>query len=623
MNITMKEIISKRKKLWYEHMDISLDEEYRNATVEYLFREDSKMLRDELFNNPELLIESFFVIVDKNQMTVPFFLNPVQQKFIDILNEDVRLFKEGKVNHLKYLILKGRQQGFTSFINAFAVALAICRRNFSGYTLADSTSNAEDIFSDKGKFYFDNLPQALKPDIKYNTRRELDFNNADGTGLNSKWRVATAGNKDAGRSKTLNFFHGSEVAFWDNILNVLIGLAEAFTKQAIVILETTANGFNEYKELWDKNNNYKNLFFEWWLTPEYHLGFESESIKEDFIRKINSGATKEPEDVQSESWVFSRLKWLRDVKLIDDYSKLYWYYNKWKDKGESIKQEYPCTPEEAFLASGRNYFATSELIKRIDEVKGVKYSKGYFRYRFGTSPHTGEKIILNNSIEFIEDNKTGFIKIFKEPSGTGRYILSADTAGDGSDFNAGHILTPDGTQLAVIKLIEDEDLFADQLYCLGTKYNNALMAIETNFSTYVNNTLQNREYPNIYTRQTSPDVISGNYTNKIGFNTNKATRPALLGMLREIVRDEVYKINDEDTLKEMLSFVINQSGKPEAMQGYHDDLIMSYGIGLYCGNQIPPEQIAAVNIPDGYWLESELEDMGYPNYMIQAYLQRR
>ena len=84
---------------------------------------------------------------------------------------------------MKYLLLKGRQQGMTSFINAYQLACAISKKNFSGYTLADNAENTEHIFADRGKFYFDNLPESLKPTIRYSNRREFDFSKEGGGGL--------------------------------------------------------------------------------------------------------------------------------------------------------------------------------------------------------------------------------------------------------------------------------------------------------------------------------------------------------------------------------------------------------------------------------------------------------
>ena len=260
-----RQIIEKRREMWESARDIEKDREYIEAVARFLVMPEGADLREEIHHHPELLIEMVFVIVDKKLQTVPFFLNEVQRSFIEDLNRAIEEQRAGQRLDLKFLVLKGRQQGFTSLITAYQLACSITRKNFAGFTLADSSDNTETIFEDKAKFPITHLGP-LKPTEKYNTRRELLFER-----LNSKWRVATAGSKDIGRSKTLNFFHGSEVAFWSKGINaVMTGLGQALTKDSIQILETTPNGFNEFKDLWDGavdgDNSWEPKFYQWWLT---------------------------------------------------------------------------------------------------------------------------------------------------------------------------------------------------------------------------------------------------------------------------------------------------------------------------------------------------------------------
>ena len=620
-----RQIIDKRKDLWYSKGDINLDNDYREATANYMLSDKGSNLRKEIKEHPEYMIEMFYVIVDKEQQTVPFFLNDIQIEFMELLNRDKQLYQEGKVLHLKYMVLKGRQAGFTSFINAYQLACAITQKNFSGYTLADNADNTENIFSDKAKYYFDNLPDKIKPTTKYSSRKELDFSKENGKGMNSKWRVATAGNRDAGRSKTLSFFHGSEAAFWVDLKKLLTGLAEAFTKSCIVILETTANSYNEYKTMWDDpDSNYRKLFFEWWKTQEYQYEFETKSIEEQFKADVMA-ATEGQENADFEMWCLSKCQWLLEVKGLS-WQQVYWYYHKWKDKKATIKQEYPCTPEEAFLASGKNYFNTEIISKRKDYLvnlyKDHKIKNGYFTYKYATSPWTGEKTIDDNSIQFIIDDEIGYIKIYQDNIGpTEPYVIGADTAGDGSDFNVGQVIDSNQMQVATIRLQKDEDLFADQLYCLGKMYNEALISVEVNFSTYVNSTLVNREYPNIYIRETPQDAISMQITKKIGFNTNKATRPALLAELKTLLRDRPECFNDMDTLDEMFTFIVDSKSKPVAIVGKHDDTIMALGIALYSQEQQLNELKVAADKLEGDYTDTELEDLGYSAYEIRQYKQ--
>ena len=251
---------------------------------------------------------------------------------------------------------------------------------------------------------------------------------------------------------------------------ILVGLAEAFTKNCIVILETTANGYNEYKSMWDDDNNYTKLFFEWWKTSEYRLEFESATALGEFKKSVTEATESLTDDADMESWVFHRLYWLKAKGM--DWQQLYWYFNKWKDKKSSIKQEYPCSPEESFLATGKNFFNMEIVAKRLDELKehykSYKPIRGYFTYKYGTSQWTNEKTILDNTIEFVEDYEIGYITLFNtDIPQTEPYTIGADTAGDGSDFNQGYVINTNQEQVAWIRLQKDEDLFADQLYCLG------------------------------------------------------------------------------------------------------------------------------------------------------------
>lgn len=576
MMLTSKDIIERRKELWQEHKDIEQDKAYRNAIGLYIMQEEAETLRAEIAETPEILIEMFFVVVDKEQKTVPFFLNELQQDLIGHIRGAITEYRAGKRNHLKFLLLKGRQSGFTTVISAFQLCFSIIQKNFAGYTLADNADNTEAIFTDKAKYTYDNLPEQLKPSEKYNSRRELHFDK-----LNSRWRVATAGNKDVGRSKTLNFFHGSECAFFSSLKTTLTGLGEALTKDAIQILETTANGYNEYKDLWDDTENtWEKLFYEWWRTSEYRLSFETAEIEQDFKKRVVNAVGSD--NVESKEWCYKRCKWLLEVKCLD-WEQLYWYYNKWKDKKEDIKQEYPCTPEEAFLASGSNYFDIEQVTLRKAELKDIyeerPYRRGYFEFEYVN------ELIVDNTIRWVDDSN-GYIKMYEEVKEGYYYVGGGDTAGEGSDRCTG-AFTNNITEEDVATLIveTDETLYAHQMYCLGRYYNNALLSIETNFSTYPVKTLTRLGYHNQYVREESPDKFTNKLTQKFGFNTNKQTRPLMLAWMKEEFTAYPERYKDIDTLTEMTTFVKNEKGKPEAQAGKHDDLIMARAINCYCASQ--------------------------------------
>ena len=105
--LTCQEVIDKRCDLWYEHENAEKDREYVEAVADKI-TEDSdqgQALRKEIEADPSLLIEMVFVIVNKEQKTVPFFLNKIQQDFIDELNQAIKDYKAGRINFIRFLNL--------------------------------------------------------------------------------------------------------------------------------------------------------------------------------------------------------------------------------------------------------------------------------------------------------------------------------------------------------------------------------------------------------------------------------------------------------------------------------------------------------------------------------------
>ena len=558
MICTADYLIEKRKEKWNEKHSIEYDKKFREAISNELM--ENKALREEIKEKPEKLIELMFVVVDKNQQTVPFFINDVQHDFIDRLNKAKDDFEKGLITNISLLVLKGRQQGFTTLITAYQLASSILNKNFQGFTLADKVDNSEAIFQNKAKFPHSQLPEVIKPTEKYNNKKQFLFEK-----LNSSWAVDTA-TKDVGRSRTVNFFHGSECAFWrDGIASIQAALGEAFTSNCIKIYESTANGYNDYQEMWDSGVHI-NCFYAWWKTKEYRIKFPNEEIKEKFTENIDDKT----------DWIWARLKLLRDeIKL--DLEQLYWYYKKYEgylDK-EIIKQEYPCFPEEAFLSSGNCVFDKEKIIERLQKVQ-EPIKRGSFLYDYD-----GLKI---SNIRW-QDDQNGIIKIYKDVVPRRPYVIGGDTAGDGSDNFVGEVLDNiSGEQVAELSHQTDEDLYARQMYCLGKYYNEALIGVEVNFSTYPEKELERLEYPRLYHRQ-QEDSITHKYQLKKGFKTTSITRPIIIAGLVEVIRDDTDTLNSEELLRECLSFIKNEQGRPEAEQGKHDDRVMAMAIAHYIRTQ--------------------------------------
>lgn len=577
---TAAEIIAKRKHLWEQHRDIEKDQTFTQATAEYIVGSEGESIRQEIQNNPELLVEMVFVIVDKNKQTVPFFINTVQWLFINDLKQAIEDFKAGRRLHLKFLVLKGRQQGFTSIITAYQLACSITKRNFAGFTLADDADNTETIFEDKAKYPYGQLPEVIKPTEKYNNRREFHFDK-----LNSRWRVATAGSKGVGRSKTLNFFHGSEAAFWSEIIAMLAGLGQALTQDSIQILESTANGYNEYKDLWDDDNNWEGKFYAWWLTPEYRQDFESKKAETEFKQNV----------AEKPDWIFTKCKWLVEfIKL--DWQQVYWYCNKWLDLKDLIKQEYPCSADEAFLASGRCVFDKEKLIQQKEYLlqlyKDTPPKRGNFRFEW-ENPET-QDLIKDDTIQFIE-NQDGCISIYEDAQQGYPYVLGGDTKGEGRDKYAGTVINnATGKRCATLHMqATNSKPYTHQMYCLGKYFNDALIGVEMNFNTAPIEELQRLRYPRQYTRK-QYDIKSKKLLEKFGWKTDGNTRPLIIDKEIDLIENNTDLFVDITFIDECLTFIYDKDGRPDAESGKHDDVLISDMIG----NEIRTQQTTQIKIPE-------------------------
>ena len=561
MSRTADELIRLRKEKWAAGCGIEYDRKFRQAVAQEILKD--KVLLEEIRRYPEKLIELVFIVVDKNQQTMPFFLNDVQLEFIARLNQAIEDFEKGLIPDISLIVLKGRQQGFTTLVTAYQLARSLLSRNFNGFTLADRSDNSEAIFQNKAKYPYSQLPEVLKPTEKYNTRKQLLFEK-----LNSSWAVDTA-TKEVGRSRTVNFFHGSECAFWrDGIATIQAALGEAFTRNCIKIYESTAKGYNDFQAMW-ASGRHINCFFAWWKTKEYRIGFANEQVKADFLRDIDT----------KNDWIWERLRWLRDEKQLDP-EQLYWYWNKFDnylDK-DLIKQEYPCTAEEAFLLSGKNVFDTAVILRRLEHLpKPVRI--GYFRYDYD-----GLRI---TNIQWVND-PNGYIKLYTLPKQLAytKFCIGGDTSGDGSDYFVGIVLdAATGVQVAQLRHQFDADQYAKQMYCLGRYYRDALIGIEANFDSFPIAKLQEWNYPRQYVRE-AQDTYTGRTEKRFGFRTTSLTRPTIISNLIEVVREHCDTICDEDTLKELLTITRNERGRIEAPAGGHDDCMMALAIAHHIRDQV-------------------------------------
>lgn len=253
----------------------------------------------------------------------PFKLNSAQA-FVHAAIEEQRA-RTGKV---RALILKGRQQGVSTYIEGRYYWRTTTRPGKQALILTHLQDSTDALFA-MTKRYHDNCPEQLKQRTSAASAKELAFSDMD-----SGFIVATAGSKEVGRGRTIQYFHGSEVAFWPNAEDHFAGIGQAIPDMpnTEVVLESTANGVGNlfHKMCMDALKGigeYILVFVPWFMQAEYSSAlppdFEMSEEERNYAELY--GATPE------------QIMWRRR-KIQDDF----------RGDVDLFNQEYPATINLAF-----------------------------------------------------------------------------------------------------------------------------------------------------------------------------------------------------------------------------------------------------------------------------------
>lgn len=495
-------------------------------------------------------IENCLKIKTKSGTVVPFRLNDAQRKLYAVAK---RQQDAGKP--VRLIILKARQLGFSTLTEGLIFHACATRKNVNALIVAHREDATANLFR-MSKLFYDELPAPVKPMLRASNAQELVFENPSKLrserearpGLRSRIRCATAGGRGIGRSDTLQCVHLSEYAFWpdgaDGKASTLAGILQAVPSLpgTMVVIESTANGFEDFKERWDAavagENDFEPVFFAWFENPDYSM-------------PVVPGTEWTPEE--------------RDLKATYQLTDEQLQWRRWciaNNCGGSLdmfRQEYPASPGEAFLHSGTGVFDNEQIVLRLERLPEPA-GRGEFT--------DGEWT----------ESETGAITLYELPEDGVPYVLGGDTAGEGSDyFTAIVIDNVTGRIAAKLRQKYSEPEYVRQIYALGRFYNDALVAIETNFSTYPVMKLQEMEYSNQYSRERE-DTYTRQMRKSYGFRTDRQSRPRAIANLVEVFSSHPEWFTDRELLEEMLTFCYNEDHRPEALAGKHDDLVMGAAI---------------------------------------------
>lgn len=235
--------------------------------------------------------------------------------------------KTGTGRNVRAIILKGRQQGMSTYTEGRFYWLTSMNRGKQAYILTHEDKATSNLFT-MAQRYHNHAPKWFQPKTARANSKELLFGELD-----SGYSVATAGTKNVGRSATVQYFHGSEVAFWPNASDHMASLFQGIPdEESEVILESTANGMNNlFHSLWTEaergRNQYVPIFIPWFWQSEYRAKMTEEYEFED----------DDEEYMNAYGIDLAQVAWRRN-KIINDFEG----DPAWFD------QEYPATPDLAF-----------------------------------------------------------------------------------------------------------------------------------------------------------------------------------------------------------------------------------------------------------------------------------
>lgn len=514
-------------------------------------------IRKRLYTDFPYYANAALKIRTKQGDITPLKLNQAQE----ILDKAVQaqLDTEGKI---RVIILKARQQGLSTYTGGYLYYSVSQQKARKAMVVTHHADSTRALF-DMTKRFHEHCPEILKPHTKYSSRRELSFDILD-----SSFVVATAGGDSVGRGETLTHVHCSELAFWpkSNAEEVWNGLLQAVPNApgTAVFVESTANGVSGiYYDLWrgavEGKNGFVPVFIPWYADPTYR-----EPVPDKFERT--------PDEIE-----------LADLYDLDDEQLMFRRRKVAQNGLDLFKQEYPSEPEEAFLTTGRPVFNLEKLQEQLKDTRDVE-----------------ERLALEGE-DFVEHMR-GELTTYRPHDPGEQYIIGADVAMGVSrgDYSVAQVLDSKKRQVATWRGQVHPDYFAEVLRALGFYFNEARIIVENNGHGILTCTRLGKDYayPNFYT-EVQVDKITDKETIKLGFTTTARTKPLIIDQLRASLRENELELNDKTTIREMLTYIVTDSGSMEAEPGCFDDCVMS----LALANHIHEGAWEPIDSTDEYYEE--------------------
>lgn len=515
-------------------------------------------------------LNNLYKIVNEDGELVTFRMRPAQRE----------LFKN---MHYRNIILKARQLGFSTGIDIYLLDQALFNKNLSCGIIAQDLPAAGEIFSTKISIPFDNLPAWLRATFQINTRREGANGGHIEFAHGSKIRVSTSF-----RSGTVQRLHISEhgkicAKYPAKAKEVRTGTLNAIKDGCIVFIESTAEGVGgdfhtmstRAMDLGQLNlpltsQDYKFHFFAWWQDPKYQTSVPTGGLR---LSKYHQE-------------YFAAVEQTMGITLLDEQKQ--WYIRKEIEQQEEMKQEFPSTPSEAFLTSGRRVFAAINVMQAEGQCQSPLLV-------YDIEPVTGKRTKVQalraGNAEELQRTLLNHLLVWELPDPDEGYAIGGDVAeglenGDRSSFDV--VKKSSGEQVAHWFGYLDAELFAQLMAHVGRWYNTAFIGPERNNHGHAVIQKLREIYPHrsIYSEQYL-DRDHDDETPKLGWLTTAQSKPVIIEGLKSLLRESASGVRWIGTINELNTYVYDARGRMNAQTGCFDDQVMSYAIAQEMRARMP------------------------------------
>lgn len=448
----------------------------------------------------------------------------------------------------RIIVLKARQPGISSLCGGLVTAAAWSNPHSVSIILTHLDESSEKLLG-KCVFAVDHLPPEIKPVEKRRRTSMIHFDYLAGSDgaipLNSQIQVATASGRELWRGMTIHNAHCSELAQFPYAQETLAGLMQAVPKSpnSLVVLESTARGEGDaFHREWVRAENGESdfvpIFIPWWELPDAIL-----PVPRSFMMNKEERAIKRKYMLTTEQVV-----WYRYVLHTEVQGNL-----------DMFNQEYPDTPENAFLTSGQPAFPPKPLREMAEKARKVEPMRG--------------DVVESESGPIFSKFREGPLAVYITPKEEHEYTIGADSAAgvEGGDYSCAVVLDRKTCEVVAVwhgHITPVE--FAGKLAKLGVLYNEAWLAPETNcgHGFVIIDELKRCFYQRIYV-YTRVDKLRNVLTNFLGWETNTRTRGLLFDSMHYAISQHDIMIWDYEVIRELRGMRYVDARRAEGMG--HDD----------------------------------------------------